>query len=231
MICSSDGGLLGLGSHNDVIVRERASCLRAVPSGNGLRQSGVVLSSIRNAALNGPLFHVSIRDAALKGPLFHPSIRDVALEGPLFHASIRGVALEGTLFHGSATEALMRKQIRALAFEWFGVEAQDVPVGIFDVKLQGPTEIGEGHADGDSAGDEFVVEPGGILDADPDPGGAASLAAAAEIDAGTAAVHGRELVRAPTRILKSQFVDVEGERGLHVVNAQDRLAVFEVDAG
>jgi len=217
MICSSDGGLLGLGSHNDVIVRERASCLRAVPSGNGLRQSGVVLSSIRNAAL--------------KGPLFHPSIRDVALEGPLFHASIRGVALEGTLFHGSATEALMRKQIRALAFEWFGVEAQDVPVGIFDVKLQGPTEIGEGHADGDSAGDEFVVEPGGILDADPDPGGAASLAAAAEIDAGTAAVHGRELVRAPTRILKSQFVDVEGERGLHVVNAQDRLAVFEVDAG
>ena len=189
MICHLDCGALGLGSHNDVIVRERASCLRAVPSGNGLRQCGVVLSWIHDAALEGPLFH------------------------------------------GSATEALSRKQIRSRAFEWFGAEAEDVSIGIFDVKLQRPTEIGERHADSDSASDEFIVQPGGILDADPHPRRAASLTAAAQINAGTVAVHGRELVRAPTRILKSQLVDVEGERGLHVRDAQDRRAVFEVDAG
>jgi len=189
MICHLDCGALGLGSHNDVIVRERASCLRAVPSGNGLRQSGVVLSWIHDAALKGPLFH------------------------------------------GSATEALSRKQIRSRAFEWFGAEAEDVSVRIFDVKLQRPIVIGERHADGDSAGDKFVVQPGGILDADPDPGRAASLSAAAQIDARTVAVDGRELVRAPTRILKAQLVDVEGERGLHVLHAKDWRAVFEVDAG
>ena len=137
MNCHLDCGALGLGSHNDVIVRERASCLRAVPSGNGLRQSDVVLSWIHDAALKGPLFH------------------------------------------GSATGALSRKQIRSRTFERLGTEAQDVSVGIFDVKLQRPTVIGERHADSDSAGDKFVVQPGGILNADPDPGGAASLAAAA----------------------------------------------------
>ena len=34
------------------------SCLRALPSGNGVRQSGIVFFfSFRNAALEGPLFH------------------------------------------------------------------------------------------------------------------------------------------------------------------------------
>jgi len=138
-----------------------------MPSGNGLRQSGVVLSSIRNAALKGPLFHASIHDAALEGPLFH----------------------------GGATEAFSRKQIRSRTFEGFGAQAQDVAVGIFDVELERPNARGGARA-----------------------------TPAAQIDAGAVAVHGRELVRAPTCILKSQLFDVEGERGLRVFDAQDLRA-------
>ena len=110
-------------------------------------------------------------------------------------------------------------------------EAEHIAIRIFDVKLERPIEIGERHSDGDAVCDQFIVQPGGVLDADPDPGAAASLAAAAQIDAGAVAVHGRKVLRAPTRVLKSQLVDVEGERGLHVLHAQDRLAVFEVGAG
>jgi len=125
-----------------------------------------------------------------------------------------------------AREALLRWSGKRL-----GAEAQDVAVGIFDVKLERPVEIGEGHADGDAARDELVVQAGGVLDADPDPGGAASLAAATEVDARAVAVHGRKAVRAPRRILKSELADVEGQRGFHVLDTQDGRAVFEVDAG
>lgn len=118
-----------------------------------------------------------------------------------------------------------------VSWKRFGAETQDIAVGILDVKLERPAEIGERHRNADAARDQLIVQFGGVLDADPDPGSAASLAAAAQIDAGAVAVHGCKVLRAPTGVLKSEFVNVEGKRSLHILNAQDRRAALEVDTG
>ena len=110
-----------------------------------------------------------------------------------------------------------------------GAKPKNIAIGIFDVKLKRPVEIREGHANGDAARDQLIVQIGGVSDTDPDPGPSASLATAAQVDAGAVAVHGREVLCAPTRVLKSELVDVEGKGGLHVLHAQDRCAAFEVD--
>src|SRR5215469_1226589 len=132
---------------------------------------------------------------------------------------------------GCLSIAPTRKVISGLTWKRLRAESQHVAIGIFDVKLQRPSEIGEGHANGDASCDQLIVQLGGVLDADPDPCGTTSLAAAAQIDAGAIAVHGRKVLGAPTRVLKSQLVNVEGERGLHVLHSQDRRAAFEVDVG
>src|SRR6478752_1901271 len=85
--------------------------------------------------------------------------------------------------------ALPRKQIRSGASSRLRPEAQNVPIRVSHLKFQRPTVIGERHTDGNSTGNEFIVQPGGVLDADPHPRGPASLAAAAQIDAGAVAVH------------------------------------------
>ena len=55
------------------------------------------------------------------------------------------------------------------------------------------------------------------------------MTAAAKVNAGAVAVHGGEVVVAPTGVVESELVDVEAQAGLHVLDPQDGLAAFEVD--
>jgi hypothetical protein len=111
----------------------------------------------------------------------------------------------------------------------FGAEAEDVSVGILDVKLQSPGIVRGWHLDLHAFGSEFFVKALGVVDAEPDPGSAASLISFAEVDPGAIAVHAGKFVIPPGSILESELIDIEAEAGLHVFHAENGLAVFEVN--
>src|SRR6476620_6897426 len=70
----------------------------------------------------------------------------------------------------------------------------------------------------------------GVFHADPDPGAAASLVAAAQVHDGALARYAGEIMAAPVGIAKAKFIHVKAETGLHAFHAQDGLAVFEMDS-
>src|SRR6476620_5484091 len=68
-----------------------------------------------------------------------------------------------------------------------------------------------------------------ILHADPDPGATATLAAAAQVDHRSSAADAGEVMAAPLGVLKAEQLHIEMQTGLHILHAQDGLAVFKVD--
>src|SRR5215472_9172951 len=67
---------------------------------------------------------------------------------------------------GCLSIAPTREVISGLTWKRLRAQSQHVAIGIFDVKLQRPSEIREGHANGDASCDQLIVQLGGVLDAD-----------------------------------------------------------------
>src|SRR6266481_3553009 len=76
---------------------------------------------------------------------------------------------------------------------------------------------------------EFIVKLFSILHANPDPRSATALVTAAQIDDSAIARNAGEVLTAPACILKTEFAGIETQAGLHVLHAQDRLAVFKMN--
>jgi hypothetical protein len=65
--------------------------------------------------------------------------------------------------------------------------------------------------------------------ADPDPCAAAPLIAAAQVNGGAVAIDADEFVATPAGVLETKLIHVKAETGVHVLNAEDWLAIFKKD--
>src|SRR5207248_6140135 len=107
--------------------------------------------------------------------------------------------------------------------------ADHVAVRILDVHLKRPRIVCRWKTDGHSASFVFLVHLFGVFHTDPDPRSAAALIAPAQVDSGSVARHVREVIVAPTRLLKPQGIYVKLQAGLHVLYTKDRRAIFKTN--
>src|SRR5262249_29151362 len=113
----------------------------------------------------------------------------------------------------------------------FGLRAKadHVAIRVFYLKLERPGMVGERRANGHAPRFQFVMEFLRVFHANPYPCAATPLSAAAKVNAGAVAIDTGEIVTTPAGVPETKFIHVKAETGVHVFNAENRLAILKAD--
>src|SRR5262249_36743823 len=108
-------------------------------------------------------------------------------------------------------------------------EPDHIPVRILHLNLLRPRKVSRLHTQLYAARHNLFAQSHHIPHANPNPRLSQSLPTQTQINSRLVAVHARKFLHRPFRILESELLHIELDGPVHVLHAQNRLAVFEID--